>query len=211
MREIAVTIKGISNIYRPPIHCIKSLVSGLQAMISILIHPHASRLIFLLGPSVPKTTRPYTWFCLFVSNDPPAGISLHATVGIFAPWVGGGSTFNIQLEKPLDIPRSMQFDVQIEGAGCSEYTVNAVYGLVLKAWKTPLNISASAQEIEKDEQIYVLSLMMCCAAPTSRTIPMRPARRLRSVPDGTRKRGGERSRLRSCNSPTFVLPIAARK
>ena len=60
-----------------------------------------------------------------------------ATIGIFAPWVGGGSGLDIQLEKDLDITSDIRFDVQIEGAKCEEYTVDQVYGLVDEAWKEP--------------------------------------------------------------------------
>lgn len=60
-----------------------------------------------------------------------------ATIGIFAPWVGGGSGLDIQLERDLDIPSNVRFDVQIEGAKCCEYTVQDVYGLVDEAWKEP--------------------------------------------------------------------------
>lgn len=34
-----------------------------------------------------------------------------AAIGIFAPWVGGGSGLDIQLERDLDIPPDMRFDV----------------------------------------------------------------------------------------------------
>ena len=63
-----------------------------------------------------------------------------ATVGIFAPWAGGGSGLDIQLERDLDIPSDMRFDVQIEGAKCSECTVGQVYGLVDAAWKEPASL-----------------------------------------------------------------------
>lgn len=60
-----------------------------------------------------------------------------STIGIFAPWIGGGSGLEIQLERDLDITSNIRFDVQIEGAKCEEYTVNEVYGLVDEAWKDP--------------------------------------------------------------------------
>lgn len=64
-----------------------------------------------------------------------------ATVGIFAPWVGGGSMLDIELEKPLTIPTEMIYETQIEGVRCDEFTVNQVYGLVDEAWKSPLSIT----------------------------------------------------------------------
>ena len=68
-----------------------------------------------------------------------------ATIGIFAPWAGGGSGLDIQLERDLDIPSDMRFDVQIEGAQCNEYTVQDVYGLVDEAWKDPAAIKLSEE------------------------------------------------------------------
>lgn len=64
-----------------------------------------------------------------------------ATVGIFAPWIGGGSMLDIELEKPLTIPTEMIHETQIEGVSCNEYTVNQVYGLVNEAWKSPVSIT----------------------------------------------------------------------
>lgn len=71
------------------------------------------------------------------------------TIGIFAPWVGGGSTLGIQLEKPLAIPHSLRFGIQIEGADCHGCTANSVYGLSDGAWKRPLDIRDPAREREK--------------------------------------------------------------
>ena len=66
-----------------------------------------------------------------------------ATIGIFAPWAGGGSGLDIQLERDLDITSDVRFDVQIEGARNIEYTVQDVYGLVDEAWKEPSAIKFS--------------------------------------------------------------------
>ncbi|MGN0261935.1 MAG: hypothetical protein ACI4B9_03700, partial [Eggerthellaceae bacterium] len=83
--------------------------------------------------------------------DPSVTLTIpkDATIGIFAPWVGGGSALDIQLEKDLVIPFDKRFDMQIEGAGCREYTVNNVYGLVEEAWKRPIDISSPIQDREK--------------------------------------------------------------
>ena len=62
------------------------------------------------------------------------------TVGIFAPWAGGGSGLDIQLERDLDIPSDVRFDIQIEGARNAQRTVQDVYGLVDDAWKDPAAI-----------------------------------------------------------------------
>lgn len=68
-----------------------------------------------------------------------------ATIGIFAPWVGGGSGLDIQLERDLDITSDIRFDVQIEGARNDEYTVQQVYGLVDEAWRDPAAIKFSEE------------------------------------------------------------------
>ena len=83
--------------------------------------------------------------------DPQAELVMpkDTTIGIFAPWVGGGSTLDIQLEKPLSIPHDLRFDIQIEGAACRGYTVNNVYGLVSEAWKQPLDTASPSVEREK--------------------------------------------------------------
>lgn len=64
-----------------------------------------------------------------------------SVIGIFAPWIGGGSMLGIQLEKDLVIPPDVRFDLTIEGANCDVYTVGDVYGLVGEAWKKPLDVT----------------------------------------------------------------------
>ena len=66
-----------------------------------------------------------------------------AKVGIFAPWVGGGSMLGIELEKPLAIPTEMVFETQVEGVRCDAFTVNQVYGLADDAWKRPVAIETA--------------------------------------------------------------------
>lgn len=73
----------------------------------------------------------------------------NTTVGIFAPWVGGGSMLNIELEKPLVIPTEMVFETQVEGVRCDAYTVNQVYGLVDDAWKRPLGLTAADRDRDR--------------------------------------------------------------
>lgn len=72
-----------------------------------------------------------------------------STVGIFAPWIGGGSMLNIELEKPLAIPSEMIFETQIEGVRCDAYTVNQVYGLADEAWKGAVDIEACKGERDR--------------------------------------------------------------
>lgn len=72
-----------------------------------------------------------------------------AEVGLFAPWVGGGSLFGVELEKELAIPTNLVFETQVEGIQCDEYTVNRVYGLVDEAWKEPKAIERGSGHGER--------------------------------------------------------------
>ena len=73
----------------------------------------------------------------------------NATVGIFAPWVGGGSMLGIQLDRPLAIPTEMIFETQFESANSRAFTVLQVYGLGQEAWKRPLGIEARDLDRER--------------------------------------------------------------
>lgn len=61
-------------------------------------------------------------------------IGKNATLGLFDPWNGGGSTFEIELEKDLELPikyvRSALPDVKQHG----EYSIQDVYGVCGSAW-----------------------------------------------------------------------------
>ena len=59
-----------------------------------------------------------------------------ATIGLFAPWVGGGSLMEIALKKDIVIPKSMINRIQIEEArNNSECTVDSVFGMSGSVWK----------------------------------------------------------------------------
>ena len=75
--------------------------------------------------------------------QPYKKITFHkdAMVGIFNPWNGSGSVLEIELDKPLTVPSSMIYDVQVEGVKPSySYLLDDVYGLIGSAWKAPLSI-----------------------------------------------------------------------
>lgn len=70
-------------------------------------------------------------------------VSKDCEIGLFAPFVGGGSTLEIQLDKDFEIPVDMLYDVQIEHRGNYSglhgfYTVNSVYGLVDSCWRADM-------------------------------------------------------------------------
>lgn len=67
-------------------------------------------------------------------------VSKDCEIGLFAPFVGGGSTLEIQLDKDFEIPVDMLYDVQIEHSGNYSglhgfYTVDSVYCLVGSCWR----------------------------------------------------------------------------
>lgn len=61
-------------------------------------------------------------------------------IGLLAPFVGGGSTLEIQLEKDFEFPADMLYDVQIEHRGHYSgihgfYTVDDIYCLCGECWR----------------------------------------------------------------------------
>lgn len=70
-------------------------------------------------------------------------VSKDCEIGLFAPFVGGGSTLEIQLDKDFEIPVDMLYDVQIEHRGNYSglhgfYTVDSVYSLVGSCWRADM-------------------------------------------------------------------------
>lgn len=60
-------------------------------------------------------------------------------IGIFNEWSGGGSLFEVELDKPFVVPTDMVRNVQVEGSRAKyEYTVDQVYGLIGSCWKDNL-------------------------------------------------------------------------
>lgn len=88
----------------------------------------------------------------FMSSDcPNINISKNTeNIGIFAPWVGGGSILEIELEKDFIIDKDMIWNVQIEGRNNDEYTVDKVYGLVSSCWNNTVSFTEEAT-IEKPQ------------------------------------------------------------
>ncbi len=65
-------------------------------------------------------------------------VSENVTLGLFDKVNGGGSDLGIELEKPLVIPASMVWNVQVEGERreiTRGYTVDQTYGLVGSSWR----------------------------------------------------------------------------
>jgi hypothetical protein len=61
-------------------------------------------------------------------------------IGLLAPFIGGGSTLEIQLEKDFEFPADMLYDVQIEHRGHYSgihgfYTVDDIYCLCGECWR----------------------------------------------------------------------------
>lgn len=80
-------------------------------------------------------------------------IGKNATLGLFDPWNGGGSTFEIELEKDLELPikyvHSAMPDVKQRG----EYSIQDVYGMCGSAWGEDLkSINEPTERIEEEEQ-----------------------------------------------------------
>jgi hypothetical protein len=86
-------------------------------------------------------------------------IGKNATLGLFDPWNGGGSTFEIALEKDLELPvkyiRSALPDMKIHG----DYSVEEVYGMCKSAWGEDLKaINEPNEPIREEEESSDLSL-----------------------------------------------------
>lgn len=62
-------------------------------------------------------------------------IDKSATTGLFDPWFGGGSTFDIELEKDVRVPIRFIWSALPDGCDdVSNYGVNNVYGMTEAAW-----------------------------------------------------------------------------
>ena len=61
-------------------------------------------------------------------------ISKNATAGLFDPWSGGGSLFEIKLEKDLILPIKYISSALPDETG-HEWSVQSVYGMMNSAWK----------------------------------------------------------------------------
>lgn len=85
------------------------------------------------------------------SRNPYCGyitLGKETTVGLFDPWAGGGSLFEIQLERDVKLPIRLIRSALPDGTrGQNQYSVGSVYGMCESAWtdsvkriQPPLNI-----------------------------------------------------------------------
>lgn len=80
----------------------------------------------------PKTDEYYPW------NNKGNGeitISKDTTCGLFSPWQGGGSCFEIELDKDVILPIKYIFKAIPEGRNVWNYGIDEVYGMCGDAWK----------------------------------------------------------------------------
>jgi hypothetical protein len=61
-------------------------------------------------------------------------IGKNATLGLFDPWNGGGSTFEIELEKDLELPIKYVHSALPDMKQHGEYSIREVYGMCSSAW-----------------------------------------------------------------------------
>ena len=84
-------------------------------------------------------------YCTMLQPGKELVLPKDTILGVFSPWLGGGSTLDIRLEKDLILPENMIWHVQVEGAPMyGQYSVDSVYGLVHNAWKKPLLVRDAA-------------------------------------------------------------------
>lgn len=65
-------------------------------------------------------------------------IGKNATLGLFDPWNGGGSTFEIELEKDLELPIKYVHSALPDMKQHGEYSIQDVYGMCGSAWGADL-------------------------------------------------------------------------
>lgn len=63
-----------------------------------------------------------------------------AMIGLFNPWIGGGSMMGIELEKDLKIYPKNIFGIGVEDECPYGYSPNQVYGLVNSAWENKIKV-----------------------------------------------------------------------
>lgn len=88
-------------------------------------------------------------YCSLIQPDQELILPKDIILGVFNPWLGGGSTLDIALEKDLIMPSSMIWSVQVEGAQMdSQYSVDSVYGLTTGAWKSGLTVRDTKSNVK---------------------------------------------------------------
>jgi len=73
-----------------------------------------------------------------LENDEPfITLGKHTMTGLYDPWDGGGSLFEIELEKDVDIPLNIVRSAKPDGC-VGIYSVEDVYGMCASAWRNTL-------------------------------------------------------------------------
>ena len=89
-------------------------------------------------------------YCQLMTPGTELVLPKNTMLGIFSPWLGGGSTLDITLEKELVLPSELIWDVQVEDANLqNQYSVNSVYGLVSRCWVQP----AAVRDAETPQKV----------------------------------------------------------
>lgn len=84
----------------------------------------------------------------------PVGTAL----GIFNDWIGGGSLFEIKLEKPFDVPASYILKVKSDNdSSAGAYSVADVYGGDISTENANIKIKSGASEFAMEDLDEVLS------------------------------------------------------
>lgn len=74
-------------------------------------------------------------------------IGKNAVCGMPNVFVGGGSTMEVALEKPVVINRDMIFELQIEGAKNYHHSLDSIYGFSGKAWDETVGLVANKEPL----------------------------------------------------------------
>lgn len=88
------------------------------------------------------------------SIELPVGTSL----GIFNDWIGGGSTFEIELEKPFVVPASCILKVKSDSdSSRGNYSVADVYGGDISNENAPIKVLSGSSEVQLEDLATALS------------------------------------------------------
>lgn len=84
--------------------------------------------------------------------------STGTTIGIFNDWVGTGSSFDIQLEKPFDLPASYIFRVKLDDdSSAGAYSIADVYGGDISSENSEVKINSGSTNASLENPDDVLS------------------------------------------------------
>lgn len=111
-------------------------------------------------------------FAEMMKPDKEITFPKNAMVGIFAPWVGGGSILEVELEKDLVIPSDKIWDVQIEGTDLDQvYSVDSVFGLVKNCWQEVTSIQDAEPTKKPALDSMICNAQKKVAAPQEKNTP----------------------------------------